>query len=89
MADIPEELALVPFGHAIREKHFLFAPTYNPLNHGAYGTYPRAVQKRFHQVQALSEARPDAFQNYEKPKMLDQSRAAIATFLNLPLTRSF
>ena len=85
MADPLDLMAPVPFGRAMREKHFLFAPTYNPLNHGSYGTYPRLVQKRFHEVQALSEARPDTFQNYETPRMLDQSRAAIAAFLNLPV----
>ena len=84
-SDVPDLLAPVAFGHAMRKQHFLFAPTYNPLNHGSYGTYPRLVQGRFHKVQALSEARPDAFRNYDVPEMLDRSRAAIATFINVPV----
>ena len=62
----------------------MLAPTYNPLNHGAFGTYPRPVQERLHQSQALSEARPDNFQRFDFPLMLDRSRVAMASFLNLP-----
>ena len=69
----------------MREKHFLFAPTYTPLNHGAFGTYPKSVQRRFHDVQALSEARPDEFVRYKYPKMLDESRAALADYLGVPV----
>lgn len=74
-----------PFGRQMRDKHFLFAPTYTPLNHGSFGTYPKSVQKRFHEVQALSEARPDTFVRYQYPAMLDESRAAMANFLGLPV----
>jgi len=69
----------------MRDKHFLFAPTYTPLNHGSFGTYPKSVQKRFHEVQALSEARPDTFVRYQYPAMLDESRAAMAEFLGVPV----
>lgn len=69
----------------MRDKHFLFAPTYTPLNHGGFGTYPKSVQKRLHEVQALSEARPDLFVRYQYPAMLDESRAAMADFLGVPV----
>ena len=69
----------------MREKHFQFAPTYTPLNHGAFGTYPKLVQKRFHEVQALSEARPDEFMRYDSPKMLDESRLTMANYLDVPV----
>lgn len=62
----------------------MFAPTHTPLNHGSFGTYPKSVQKRLRENQALSEARPDKFQRYEFPAMLDRSRAAMASFLQLP-----
>ena len=68
----------------MREEHFLFAPTYTPLNHGSFGTYPKAVQKRLHEVQALSEARPDNFVRYQFPKMLDESRRTLAKYLGVP-----
>ena len=73
-----------PFGRSMRDNHFMLAPTYTPLNHGSFGTYPKSVQKRFHECQALSEARPDNFQRYEVPVMLDRSRAAMASFLHIP-----
>ena len=63
----------------------MFAPTHTPLNHGSFGTYPKSVQKRLHQYQAQSEARPDYFQRYEFPALLDSSRAAMASFLHLPV----
>ena len=69
----------------MRDAHFLFAPTYTPLNHGSFGTYPKSVQNRFREVQALSEARPDTFVRYEYPKMLDESRSAMAGFLGVPV----
>lgn len=78
-------MAPYPFGRPMRDEYFLFAPTHTPLNHGAFGTYPKSVQKRLHEVQALSEARPDVFVRYEYPNMLDQSRAAIASFLGVPV----
>lgn len=85
MAQEVVTMAPVPFGRAMRDKHFLFAPNYTPLNHGAFGTYPKSVQKRLHEVQALFAARPDTFVRYDTPRLLDQSRAAIAQFLNIPV----
>ena len=75
----------VPFGRPMRDAHFLFAPEYTPLNHGSFGTYPKAVQKCFHGFQSRSEARPDAYVRYYVPKKLDDSRAAIASYLNVPV----
>ncbi len=63
----------------------MLAPTYTPLNHGSFGTYPKPVQKRLHESQALSEARPDNFQRFDYPVMLDTSRAALASFLDIPV----
>lgn len=80
-----QTLSPCPFGRQMRDKHFLLAPTYTPLNHGAYGTYPKSVQKRFHEVQALSEARPDLFMGYQYPVIWDESRAAMADFLGVPV----
>ncbi len=77
-------LAPTAFGRQMRDAHFLFAPSYNPLNHGSFGTYPKYVQKRLRECQALSEARPDSFVRYEIPNMLAKSRAAIASYLGVP-----
>lgn len=63
----------------------MLAPTYTPLNHGSFGTYPKPVQRRLHECQTLSEARPDNFQRYDFPVMLDRSRAAMASFLDVPV----
>lgn len=63
----------------------MLAPTHTPLNHGSFGTYPKPLQRRLHECQTLSEARPDYFQRYEFPEMVDRSRAAMASFLDIPV----
>lgn len=74
-----------PFGRRMKDEHFLFAPTYTSLNHGSFGTYPKSVRDRFRYVQDMSEARPDVFVRYEYPKMLDESRQALADYLGVPV----
>ena len=73
----------VPFGHSMKSAHFNFAPTYTPLNHGAFGTYPTAVLKRLRHCQQLAEARPDPFIRWDIPLALDSSRAALASLLDV------
>ena len=73
-----------PFGKAMRETHFNFAPGYLPLNHGSFGTYPNSVKDRLHTCQAAAEGRPDTFLRYQVPLELDVSRKAMASFLNVP-----
>ena len=85
MADAGVGISACPFGRPMRDAHFLFAPTYTPLNHGSFGTYPKSVQNRLRECQALSEARPDNYVRYQYPPMLDKSRAAMAQFLGLPV----
>lgn len=75
----------VPFGRRMRDTHFLISSTYTPLNHGSFGTYPKAVRERLHEVQTMAELRPDHFMRYQAPKMLDISRAAIAAYVNAPV----
>lgn len=52
---------------------------------GSFGTYPKAIQKLLRKYQDLAEARPDEFIRYEYPKLLDESRAAIADYLYAPV----
>lgn len=52
---------------------------------GSFGTYPLAVRKAFRYYQELSEERPDAFIRYDYPKLLDQSRQAVADYLHAPV----
>jgi hercynylcysteine S-oxide lyase len=51
---------------------------------GSFGTYPRQVRDVLHQLQSAAEARPDPFQRYTYPMLLDASRSAIAALLNVP-----
>ncbi|KAI1843735.1 hypothetical protein JX265_001031 [Neoarthrinium moseri] len=69
------------FGHAMRNKHFFFAPSYRPLNHGSFGVFPRMVQEYQQRLQLESEARPDTFIRYTYPALLKEARASIAPLL--------
>jgi len=51
---------------------------------GSFGTAPREIRQKQRTYQDLSESTPDPFIRYTYPKLLDESRAAIAKFLNVP-----
>ncbi|KAE8352528.1 pyridoxal phosphate-dependent transferase [Aspergillus coremiiformis] len=73
-----------PFGAPMKE-HFLFDANFKNLNHGSYGTYPRAVQTALRQFQDDAEARPDAFGRITRAQGIDESRQAVAKLLNVPV----
>ena len=74
---------IVTFGHPIRKSHFQFDAAYLPLNHGTYGAFPIEVRDRQREIQDLTEARPDTFIRYQLPKLIEESRAAVAPFLGV------
>ncbi|KAI1170948.1 putative aminotransferase family protein [Nemania sp. FL0916] len=73
---------LVPFGRPMRHAHFSFSPSYTPLNHGSYGTYPVSVRGAHAALQSEAEAAPDRFIVLEWSSRLRESRAAAAGLLN-------
>ncbi|TVY17556.1 Hercynylcysteine sulfoxide lyase [Lachnellula arida] len=73
-----------PFGKDML-KHFLFDPAWKNLNHGSFGAAPRAIQDKQRAYQEKCDARPDLFIRYTYPRMLDESRAAMAKLLNAPI----
>ncbi|KAJ0116402.1 hypothetical protein J7T55_007382 [Diaporthe amygdali] len=73
------------FGHDMLQKHFLLDEKYNNLNHGAFGSTPKSVRDAMRRFQDASEAAPDRYIRYEYPGLLDESRAAAASYLNVPV----
>ncbi|KAL6887347.1 selenocysteine lyase-like protein [Trichoderma longibrachiatum] len=67
------------------KKDFLFAPNWTNLNHGSYGSIPRAIQAKLRSYQDDIEARPDPFVRFEHARLTDESRAAVAGVLNAPV----
>lgn len=63
-------------------KEFLFDPKWKNLNHGSFGTIPKAVQQKQRFYQDLAESRPDQFIRRDYPNYLDESRAAVAKLVN-------
>lgn len=62
-------------------QHFLFAQGYRPLNHGSFGAFPKEVQEYQRALQSETEARPDTFIRCTYPKLLRESRSAVAPLL--------
>ncbi|KAL3953252.1 hypothetical protein ACCO45_013195 [Purpureocillium lilacinum] len=73
-----------PFGGALK-KDFPIDPEWHNLNHGSFGTLPKAVLARLRHYQDAAEARPDSFIRYDYPKLLDESRVAVAALVNAPV----
>ncbi|KAK1751347.1 pyridoxal phosphate-dependent transferase [Echria macrotheca] len=70
----------IPFGREMR-RLFNFAPGYTPLNHGSFGTIPRAVLEHRFQILRDWEARECVYNLLTYPAKLAASRAAVAPFL--------
>ena len=68
-------------GRQLREKAFLFDPAYTPLNHGSYGAFPKPVRAKQRGLQDLTEARSDPFIRFTVPRLLRESREALAPLL--------
>ncbi|OCL02507.1 PLP-dependent transferase [Glonium stellatum] len=79
-----EERGKIRFGREMR-KQFLFDEKYLNLNHGSFGTYPKPIRDVMRQIQDQTEARPDAFIRYTYKELLDESRGAMSTMLNVPV----
>ncbi|KAI1327374.1 aminotransferase family protein-like protein [Xylariaceae sp. FL0255] len=78
---VSAEPAAIPFGSPMRRLHFSFAPSYTPLNHGSFGTYPVAVRDYQRSLQAETEARPDTEVRIKYPHRLRDARQAVASLL--------
>ncbi|KAK0766332.1 hypothetical protein N5P37_000053 [Trichoderma harzianum] len=72
------------FGREMR-KDFLFAPEWTNLNHGSYGSIPRAIQDKLRGYQDDIEARPDPFIRFALARLTDESREAVAGVVNAPV----
>ncbi len=68
------------FGREMR-RLFNFAPTYTPLNHGSYGTFPHSVFDYRQKLLLDYEARPSVYKKFVYPKRLHESRALVAPLL--------
>lgn len=64
----------------------LLAPSSPITLSGSYGAFPVAIRKKADELRDQWDARPCPFTKYEHPKLLDQSRAALAQFLNVTVS---
>ncbi|KAI8958352.1 PLP-dependent transferase [Daldinia sp. FL1419] len=71
----------VSFGKQMRQAHFSFAPSYTPLNHGSFGSFPSCVREYQRRLQRETEARPDTFIRFIYPGLLREAREAVAPLL--------
>lgn len=81
MGDFLNHVSPTPPGAEMRARHFSFAATYQPLNHGSFGTFPKPVLEYQQRLQLESESRPDKWIRYTYLDLLKKSRSAIAPLL--------
>ncbi|WEW57256.1 selenocysteine lyase/cysteine desulfurase [Emydomyces testavorans] len=82
-APAPASDRMRPFGQAMLEQ-FPLDTSYKNLNHGSFGTYPHSVVQARQKFQTELDSIPDFFIRHKIPGYLDESRAAIAKYLNVP-----
>ena len=71
------------YGKALRDKHFLYKDGYVPLNHGSFGTFPRAVKDEMIRLLDQCEGNVDGYIRYTYPVELEKSRQIAADLLNV------
>ena len=69
------------FGRPFRS-HFSFDHDYVPLNHGSFGTYPRAVREQWLEYQDEEEQNPDVWIRYKFYPLLQKAKEAIASLVH-------
>ena len=70
------------FGTALRHAHFAFSPSYLPLNHGSFGSHPKAVTEVNNAIRAQVEAAPDSFIVFDFARGAAKSRELTAKMLH-------
>ncbi|CAH0024978.1 unnamed protein product [Clonostachys rhizophaga] len=78
-SEAPREL-----GHGLL-KEFQFDEGWRNLNHGSYGTIPKAISQKRREYLDRYEARPDVFIRRDVATLVNESRAAVAQLVNAPL----
>ncbi|KAJ1326952.1 hercynylcysteine S-oxide lyase [Microdochium nivale] len=73
----------VQYGRALLDQ-FPFDPAYRNMNHGSFGSIPKAIQSKLRGYQDQVEARPDKFIRYRGPELLAVSRATVAKIIRAP-----
>ncbi|KXJ89061.1 pyridoxal phosphate-dependent transferase [Microdochium bolleyi] len=73
----------VQYGRALLDQ-FPFDPAYRNMNHGSFGSIPKAIQSKLRGYQDQAEARPDKFIRFRSLELLDESRAAVAKIVRAP-----
>nr|KMM70589.1 isopenicillin N-epimerase [Coccidioides posadasii RMSCC 3488] len=84
LSPVPSDNKMVAFGKPMR-KLFPLHPDWTNLNHGSFGTFPHAVREERQRFEDELDGIPDTFIRYASPGYIDNSRAALAKYLNVPM----
>lgn len=71
----------IHFGKQFR-KHFPLAPTYHPLNHSGYGTFPTAIKTAQRHFQDEMELHPDIWFQKSRSQYINGARKAVAELVH-------
>lgn len=75
-------MAAVEYGAALRTKAFNLSPEHTHLNHGSFGTVPKAVYDFHMKMMCKIESNPDHFYRYDMYNMYRSSIKALAPIMN-------
>ena len=75
-------MAQFTYTAGLKSTHFLLAEEYINLNHGSFGTVPKAIFNKQIEYFRLQESRPDEWFRHTYYKLIDESRLAIANLIN-------
>lgn len=78
-----ENVLDVPFGHdLLLRQEFLLR--YINFNHGSFGSCPKSVLDYQSSLRLLQEEQPDPWMRHDYKKMINDTRAHVAAFVNSP-----
>ncbi|EPS33714.1 hypothetical protein PDE_08676 [Penicillium oxalicum 114-2] len=63
-------------------QHWLFDPSYKPLNHGSFGAHPAPVRDAHRSFLDLAERQPDPYIRVQHYELLEEARHELAKLLN-------
>lgn len=73
------------YGHNLKDQHFLLTKQLINLNHGSFGTVPKLIFEKQHQILLEQESSPEDWFRYIYQTYIDKSRIAIATLIKSDL----
>lgn len=84
-AEFPFDAEWTNLNHGEQLLRLIASGPFTYLSQGSFGSIPKVIQDKRREYQDQYEARPDPFIRQTLPRLLDESRAAVAKIINAPV----